>query len=313
MTAPRVSVIIPTYNRARLVAESVRSVLDQSYRDLEVIVVDDGSTDGTAGELARLFGGRIRVCVQPNGGNAAARNRGLAEARGELLAFNDSDDLWLPGKLERQVAYLDAHPEVDLVCGNGIDPARGEGRRGLVIPYARGRRLEARGPSLRDMIERSFSRTPTLVARRRLFERVGPFDAAFRACVDSEFMSRALLAAKVAFINEPLFVLGRHESHVGGDLENRSRHDIMALEKLVRAHPEAVEIVGRRVWTARLAYRHYRLARACERKGRLEEAAAEFRRSAAIRPLTVRSWIGWARVRVRLAGGRGERPGEEQR
>src|SRR4030042_1119324 len=112
---PCVSVIIPTYNRAALVAEAVASVLAQTWRDFEVLVVDDGSTDGTAAALAP-FAGQVTVLHRPSrGGVSAARNRGIAAARGQWLAFLDSDDLWLPEKLSRQWAFLEAHPKL-LLC-----------------------------------------------------------------------------------------------------------------------------------------------------------------------------------------------------
>jgi glycosyltransferase involved in cell wall biosynthesis len=112
MAYPLVSVIIPTYNRALLVGRAVDNVLEQTYKNTEIIVVDDGSTDDTPSTLRR-FGDRIRLVTQANRGPAAARNRGTEIAQGEIIAFQDSDDLWMPTKLERQVALLDrAGPSV---------------------------------------------------------------------------------------------------------------------------------------------------------------------------------------------------------
>ncbi len=115
-TANLVSVIIPTYNRADLVCESINSVFAQSYRDFEILVVDDGSTDNTAEVLRPLAAqGLIRYIHQNNGGEASARNKGILEAKGRYIAFLDSDDLFEPEKLELQTAYLQAHPETGLV------------------------------------------------------------------------------------------------------------------------------------------------------------------------------------------------------
>lgn len=112
--SPFVSVIMPAYNARPYIGEAIRSVLDQDYPNLELIVVDDGSSDGTADE-ARLFGERVRVYERTNGGPAAARNFGLSVAQGELIAFLDADDIWLPGKLAAQVSHLQAHPEIGMV------------------------------------------------------------------------------------------------------------------------------------------------------------------------------------------------------
>jgi len=113
-----VSVIIPTYNCGAFVREAVESVLGQSHRDLEVVVVDDGSTDDTPVVLARIEDPRVTVIRSPHRGLSAARNEGLDRARGEYIAFLDADDRWLPSKLDRQVALMDAEPEVCLTFTN---------------------------------------------------------------------------------------------------------------------------------------------------------------------------------------------------
>ena len=119
-----VSVLIPTYNRAYIVEEAIESVLAQTYRPIEIIVVDDGSKDGTREALER-FGDRIRYIYQDNAGLAAARNTGLAAARGEFVAFEDSDDVWVPWKLQAQVALMRHAPEIALSWTDmtAIDPA----------------------------------------------------------------------------------------------------------------------------------------------------------------------------------------------
>src|SRR5207249_11176371 len=112
-----VSVVIATYNCRRYVGEAVESALAQSYQPIEVIVVDDGSTDGTAEEL-RPFKDRIRYLVQANQGPAAARNHGIRAARGEYVAFLDADDLWAPSKIEKQVAAMEKSDKIGVVhCG----------------------------------------------------------------------------------------------------------------------------------------------------------------------------------------------------
>ena len=113
---PRVTVLIPTYQSAGFISEAIDSVLTQSYGDYEILIVDDDSTDATVDILNGYRDGRIRVIRGPGEGLAAALNRGIAQARGEYIARLDSDDLMAPGRLEKQVRYMDGHPEV-LVCG----------------------------------------------------------------------------------------------------------------------------------------------------------------------------------------------------
>ncbi|MGP9801178.1 glycosyltransferase family 2 protein [Rheinheimera sp. NSM] len=114
---PLVSVIIPVFNSATYIADCINSILQQDYSNLEIIVVDDGSSDGTADIIQSLADPRLRYVCQTNSGSAVARNYGISLSRGELIAFNDSDDIWAPGRLAQQVDYLNQHPEYQAVCG----------------------------------------------------------------------------------------------------------------------------------------------------------------------------------------------------
>lgn len=157
-TLPRVSAVIPVFNGERFVAEALDSVLGQEYPALELIVVDDGSTDGTAAVLDR-YGDRIRRFRQSNAGSGAARNRGLRLATGEYLAFLDSDDRWLPGRLQKQVDVLMSQPHVQLVWGfvrEFSDPEN------LLPPDRLDRRIGGNHPG-------------ALLARRGALEQIGDF------------------------------------------------------------------------------------------------------------------------------------------
>jgi glycosyltransferase involved in cell wall biosynthesis len=116
MDGPLASVIIPVYNGERYLAEAIESVLTQTYRPIEVIIVDDGSTDDSA-DVAKRYNSPVRYCFQPNAGLGAARNKGISQARGSVFAFLDADDLWLEDKLTRQLAVFDENPELDMVFG----------------------------------------------------------------------------------------------------------------------------------------------------------------------------------------------------
>lgn len=111
-----VSVVIPVYNREKLILKSIQSVLNQTYSDLEIIVVDDGSTDNTREIVMGIDDPRVKYIYQKNSGACAARNKGVAYAVGKYIAFHDSDDVWFPDKLRTQVTVLDLQPQVDIVC-----------------------------------------------------------------------------------------------------------------------------------------------------------------------------------------------------
>ena len=156
-----VSCIVPVHNCEAYLAESIESILAQPHRPLEVIVVDDGSTDGTAAVI-RSFGNHVLGVTQANAGPAVARNTGLAAARGELIAFNDSDDLWTPGKLALQMALLEAKPELDF-CVAHVQNFWVEEMRDEADRFKGHRRAEPIAGWV----------TPTLLARRSAFDRVG--------------------------------------------------------------------------------------------------------------------------------------------
>jgi glycosyltransferase involved in cell wall biosynthesis len=177
-TPDSISVIITTYNYERYLVEAIRSVLTQSHLPQEVIVVDDGSTDGTA-ITAQRFGERVRYDYQPNGGIGAARNRGLALARGQFLAFLDADDLWLPDKLERQFAAFVVEPDLDMVSGyvqQFVSPELdAEQKARLICPT-----------------EPSPGYLPgALLIRRQVFDCVGPFRTDLRVGEFIDWHARA--------------------------------------------------------------------------------------------------------------------------
>jgi glycosyltransferase involved in cell wall biosynthesis len=205
----RVSVIIPTYNRARLVCEAIDSVLAQTFREFELILVDDGSTDSTAEVVRSRYGGepRLRYLTQPNGGTAKARDHGLGHARGELLALLDSDDLYLPHHLESQVACLDAHGDADLV----ICDARYEGgkRDGTIFGETNHRLPD----SVDAMAKGAWALPGTMLLRTDAARTLG-FQSEFHHAEDTEFLWRLNLAKRKVRANPEVLTVYRH--HAGG-------------------------------------------------------------------------------------------------
>ena len=280
---PRVSIIIPTYNRAEMLVECLESIFAQTCDAYEVIVVDDGSTDNTD-ELIKPYLDRVKYIKHENRGNAAARNSGLDLAKGEYIAFLDSDDLWLPDKLRRDVEYLDKHSDVDMVCANGTFFGSPEFAGKKVVPDKRAIPLARDGVTLKAIFTRSSLRPSAMTLRRHVIEETKGFDPDFAACVDLDFAFRVLMKYKVIFINEPLFKMRKHDDHVSGDSERRTRFNIKAIEKLFRDYPEARQQIGENSINKRLAYRYYRLGKITEKKGRRDEALDAYKKSLSFRP-----------------------------
>ncbi|NDY43381.1 glycosyltransferase [Dissulfurirhabdus thermomarina] len=270
----KVSVCLPTYNRRDLVAEAVASVLAQegvAPGDLEVLVVDDGSSDGTADLLEERFGGRIRLIRRPNGGDAAARNTALRAATGDVVAFQDSDDLWHPDKLHRQLRLLAHRPEVGLVyspkrtvdlAGREVHPPRVRCHRGRVTAA---------------LFREIFVPTPAVVVRREVVDRVGGFDETLPVASDYDYWLRASLVTDFDFVPEPLVTCRKHGGNLTAADALRNQEALLAvLERFRRAHPSAVP---RAVVRRRLAREYFKTARACAAAGRGAAARAAARRS----------------------------------
>jgi glycosyltransferase involved in cell wall biosynthesis len=260
---PQVSVIIPTYNRAGCLREAVDSVLSQEFSGFELIVVDDGSTDETP-QLLREYGDSIRVLRQENRGVSAARNAGIASGRGELIAFLDSDDIWLPGKLARQVDFFRQNPEL-LICqteelwvknGRRVNPGQRHRKRGGMI-------FE---PSLALCLV-----SPSAVMlRRELFDRVGFFAEHLPACEDYDMWLRVSCRFPVGLIETPLIVKR------GGHADQLSRTrglDRYRIESIAKLMADGCLSAAQRIAAAAVLKQKCRVyADGCRKRGRHAEA-----------------------------------------
>lgn len=202
---PRVSVVIPTYNRAGLVQEAIDSVLAQLFQDVELIVVDDGSEDDTASILQERYGSAIRLVVQENQGESGARNRGIRESTGEYVAFLDSDDMWLPGKLSRQIDVLDRWPDIGLISCQAYW-MRDDGRRLKMKPQ--GHSTAAGSISWRELAMGNCvaGGGSAAVARSSVLEQVGIFDTSLNFGADWDLWLRIARNHRVYQIEEPLIL-----------------------------------------------------------------------------------------------------------
>lgn len=248
---PRISVVLPTYNRARVLRRAIDSVLNQTFQDLELIVVDDGSTDGT-NAILKSYSDRIRVVVLNNNvGPCRARNVGIQASSGELVAFQDSDDEWLPNKLEVQVNRMDSmvvsmhrplgasYTRIAVKITEEIDR--------YVPPHGYPEQLK--GNLYSQLLKANLVGTPTLLVRRQVLDDIGMFDESLSQLEDWDLALRIALKYDFDFVDEPLII-----SHFSPDGVN-SRRDSTALYRILLKHSDEYLLHFREVgsgafWTA---------------------------------------------------------------
>ncbi len=225
MSDPAVSVVLPTYNAERYIAAAVESVLDQTFRDFELIVVDDGSSDSTPGVLAR-FGQRIRRLVQGNGGVARARNAGIQASRGRWIAFLDADDTWSPALLDRQLAALRATPAKRAVYSamTIVD----DELRPLAV-----RRGASHDSSLQALLTRGnvVMACSNVVCETAVLHDLGGFDPSLSQCADWDMWVRVATRTDFAYVDEPLVNYRRHGANMSRDPRLLERDSVRVLVK----------------------------------------------------------------------------------
>lgn len=268
------TVVIPTYNRRAMVCEAIDSVLAQQGAAIELVVVDDGSTDGTSAILRSRYGDRISLITTANRGVSAARNLGAASGRGELVSFLDSDDLWLPGKLAAQVSFMRGQPraqicqteEIWLRNGRRVNPRR--------------RHQKPTGAIFESSLELCLVSPSAVLLRRELFERTGGFDESLLACEDYDLWLRISRTTPVYLVPKALVVKR------GGHADQLSRRfwgvDRFRVASLVRVLAEGgLEPGPRQAAVAVLRKKCEILAAGAARRGRIEEAR-RYRQLAAV-------------------------------
>ncbi len=225
---PKVSVIIPTYNRLPMLKEAVDSILTQDFEDFELIVVDDGSTDGT-GEEIKQYGGRVKLLQFPeNRGVSAARNRGILSSKGKYVAFLDSDDLWVKGKMRVQAEFLDQNPHYPMCYTDEIWIRKGR-RVNPMLKHAK-----YSGWILEKCLPLCTISPSSAMMRRTLFSKVGLFDEALPVCEDYDFWLRVSARFPIFFINRKLIIKrGGHPDQLSQRSWGNDRYRVIALEKLL--------------------------------------------------------------------------------
>lgn len=237
MNMEKVSVIIPTYNRAHTLEKSVRSVLDQTFGDFELIIVDDASSDNTETVVKSISDERVNYHrLTENKGAAGARNEGVKLAKSSFIAFHDSDDVWLPDKLKKQADYIDQHPEYDLVYGK-VRVLSDEGSYEFPNEAVEG---DLEGDLYPWLLRRNTIDTPTMFIRKAAFEEVGGFDSSLRCIEDWEFALRFSMKHKIGYIDEVLI-----DSYIseGGVSRNKAAYYETRC-KLIQFHRDNIEKLG---------------------------------------------------------------------
>ncbi len=282
--APLITVIIPTFNRVNLLKETVDSVRNQIFNDFEVIVVNDGSTDGT-GEWLRDQKD-IRVIEQSNLGIATARNNGAVAASGNWLAFLDHDDLWAPDKLLIQAEFVRNNPDVALVAARHVRMGR---------PNREPRNPKwIKGDLFLKEYSQSFIHTSSVIIRRDIFEQVGGFPTKYRYADEFDVWLKISSAYPIAYFDRPLVFIRFYESNTS---HNRIGVRTDTYDILLRNYdPERIPPT---IFLRTLSDHDISFGRAYLQAGNLSEALTWFRSSLRRTPFRPRSWRYYLRYKIK--------------
>jgi len=244
---PKVSAIVPCFNRGQFIGQTIESILAQTYPNIEIVVIDDGCTDGSR-EILETFAARgvLKVLEHPgreNRGQSAGINLGLANTTGDYVGILDSDDLWLPEKVDEQVIFLETHPEIGLVYGNG-EAIDSKGRH-LYAIYRQGHH-ESNHPE-RVLLDCYFFVPTNSLVRRTVFNKTGGFDESLRASQDHDMAIRIAEAAKLAYVDRKWFRYRRHDASISRNNANlRWVNGFTILEKASQRFPYAKATLRKR-------------------------------------------------------------------
>ncbi|WP_434052589.1 MAG: glycosyltransferase family A protein [Roseibium sp.] len=272
----RVNIVVPCYNRETTVKNAVTSILEQDYDRFNVIVADDRSTDGTLSVLEAVSDERLAITSNEGPkGASGARNWGVAQGSAPFVAFQDSDDVWLPGKLSKQMARLEADENlVACYCAMAIFA---DGKQTGRIPYGLTSRFE--GDISENVLRDSFISAQTVIIRRDVYEKVGGMDSDYRSLNDWELMIRVSQEGPIAFVDEVLVEQHMSSNSLTHLKSSRLRSQQMIVEKheaLLEPYPEI------------FAFHHNRISGALWEAGDVVEARKHAREAVRLAPFNVR-------------------------
>ncbi len=234
---PKVSVIIPTYNRAKFLPRTIDNVLCQTYQDFEILVIDDGSSDNTREimqEYIKKHTGKIRYFYKENGGVPTARNLGIQLSNAEFIAFLDSDDIWDADKLKYQMQYMDEHPQI-YMCNTDVeyidedDKSLGYSKRRNKIPFD--------GMVFRYVFQHHGIVTSTMVVKKCVFDKIGLLDENLPIGDDTDIILRIAKSFQIGFIEKPLVKYRMHNMNISKHADTHLYH-LKAVEKVLKADPD---------------------------------------------------------------------------
>ncbi len=272
---PKVSVITPAYNSSQYISKAIESVLNQTFPDLEMIIVDDGSLDRTRAVVegyVKKHPEKIKYIYQSNQGAGAARNHGLRNAKGEYIAYLDADDIWAHEKLQKQVDYLDEHPEISLTFTNAHVVKNGQ----ITRTYTREEdKRQLNNDLFYNLFFRNFICFSSVVFRRPVIDQVGFFDESLWNTQDFEWLVRVVRRYQVAYIEECLVTYLVHETNVSKRLDIRHQNGIAILEKNLAQYPDMYEKMGKRLKT-HIPQRYFEFGYALFERGEFQRARQQF-------------------------------------
>jgi glycosyltransferase involved in cell wall biosynthesis len=261
---PCISVIIPTYNRCWILKEALDSVLSQEYNDFEIIVVDDGSNDATAALLS-FYGDRITTIYQDNSGVSAARNAGILMAKGNYIAFLDSDDMWLPQKLSCQIDFFRSHPEAAICQTDEIWIRNG------VRVNPKNRHKKPSGMIFEPSLQLCLVSPSAVMIQKSLFDAIGLFNEAFPACEDYDLWLRIGLYYPIYLIERQMVVKrGGHDDQLSRN-PGLDQYRIQSIVNILEGHQLTSHRYQAAVDVLKEKCRIY--ADGCIKRGRADEAA----------------------------------------
>lgn len=291
MQEPLVSVVIATYNMGQYLADAVRSVLNQTWKNLELIVIDDGSTDNTPQVMEPLLADpRVKYLPQKNAGQPKAKNAGIKACQGDFIAFCDGDDLWAPRKLELQMACMQENPHVGVVYSR-VDYMDQDGR------FTRHDQPHGHSGKITDqLIVYNFIPFGTAMVRKRVLDQCGIFDETLPMGIDWDLWLRISTAWEFRFLPEVTYLYREWPGQMSKNFRGRYVNAFRIMNKFFDTYPDAVSpAVRRRAWSDTYAGRGMAIARG---ENKRLEPLLDCLRAIVLDPFYSKAWRGFIKVLI---------------